>query len=432
MIDNIVIPPLDDFYTGIDANSEGLSIAAEWNLANAEVSYLDDNRRVVFSGIQSHGTGDLTFDVRDQSIGIGMTNFTGSYSVEGLRVGNKNSPIQGGAELLLSLEVFQAMDFNLNGYTQVKAGGASGGGVRLDGNYTFVDSNFGLSLDENSEGVWATDVFYDLRLRDVTVDVKNDGVLITKGEVYSWMDINNLRWGNKDTGRSLGRVQLSRFEKGSSLEIQPGGAGAVCVGASGGDASACSTNGGRWEDRGNQGITVSLKNIYADAGVPSSSHPDWPLWGNNSLTWENNRDNGAWGTGTQIIFSNFSTNDGLGTSDSNNYGLQANLNIDVYETKVLKKTAGADVNGVTGSIGDELIYDSSDRDTYSYVTNPTAAQIENRPLGFAVQGNVSFKELHVDAIQLKHPDVTTPQNVVYGAVLQNLNLTTNLTATPIQ
>ncbi|MBQ0730981.1 MAG: hypothetical protein KBT75_09795, partial [Oleispira antarctica] len=121
-----------------------------------------------------------------------------------------------------------------------------------------------------------------------------------------------------------------------------------------------------------------------------------------------------------------------GTNDTNNYGLQANLNIDVFETRVLKKSGGTDANGVTGNLGDELIYDDSSRNSYTYIASPDSTQKTLRPLGFAVKGNVSFKELNIDAVQLKHPNVAQPQTVFYGVVMQNMNLTTNLTATPIQ
>lgn len=414
--------------------TQGVSSSVAWNLANAEVSYIDDGRRVVFSGIESHGSGDLTVNVRDQKLGIGMSNFVGSYSIDGLRVGNKDSELQGGAELLLSLEVFQAMDFELNGYTEITAGGATGGGVHVDGDYYFSNTNFALSLDETENGVWATGVLYDIHLRDFTVDVEEEGILINRGEQWSTMDIADMRWGNKNTGRSLGRIKLERFERDSSLLIQPGGAGQVCVGATGGSSGECTGAGGRWEDRGNQGMTVALKAAFADSGVTS----DRRAIARNRLTWENNRrvipgnDTRINGSGTAIIIDNYSTNDGLGPGTDNTHGLQANLNIDVYETRVLKKGNGVDANGVTGNAGDELIYNNSDRNVYSYVETPSEAQIANRPLGFAVQGNVKFKELYVDAIQLKHPDIAAPQTVVYGAVLQNFNLTTNLTATPIQ
>lgn len=431
-----------NFYTGLDASSEGLSLHTEWNLANADLSYIDDGRRVVISGLQSYGTGNSTIDIRNQKLAVGVSDLVGSYSIDGLRVGSKTAPIQGGAELLLTLEVFQAMDFNIDGYTEITAGGETGGGIRIDGDYFFSDSNIGLSIDENGKGIWATGVNYDIHLRDITFDVASNftengrlipgGVKINRGEQWSTMDINDLRWGNKTTGTSLGRVKLERFEQNSSLAIIPGGAGGVCVGGSlNASGNGCSGV-GRFEDRGEQGITVSLKAAFANAGTTL----DGTATARNRLTWENNRHINSSGSdikGTQIVFDNYSTNDGTGTGDSNDYGFQANLNIDVFETKVLKKTTGSDANGINGNVGDELIYSDSNRDTYTYVASPNTAQKELRPLGFAVQGNVSFKELNVDSVQLVHANApSAPQTVFYGVVLQNLNLTTNLTATPIQ
>jgi hypothetical protein len=419
-----------NFYSGLSSTSEGLSMATQWNLANAEVSYIDDGRRVVFSGIQSFGSANTTIDVRDQKIAIGISDLKGSYSVDGLRIGNKTAPLQGGAELLLALEIYQAMDFDIDGFTEITAGGVSGGGIRIDGDYFFSNANIGLSIDENEEGIWATGVNYDIHLRDITFDVENDGLKINRGEQWSTMDIADLRWGNKTSGRSLGRIKIERFEQNSLLAIKPGGAGEVCVGASATSESACGGAGGRWEDRGEQGMTVSLKAAFADEGLTS----DGSAIARNRLTWENNRELQPNGEvrGTQMIFDNYSTNDGMGPSDTNDYGLQANLNIDVYETKVLKKITGTDPNGVVGNLGEELIFDGTARDTYTYVASPNTSQRALRPLGFAVKGNVSFKELNIDAVQLKHPNVAVPQTLFYGVVMQNLNLTTNLTATPIQ
>jgi hypothetical protein len=419
-----------NFYSGLSSTSEGLSMVTQWNLANAEVSYIDDGRRVVFSGIQSFGSANTTIDVRDQKIAIGISDLKGSYSVDGLRIGNKTAPLQGGAELLLALEIYQAMDFDIDGFTEITAGGVSGGGIRIDGDYFFSNANIGLSIDENEEGIWATGVNYDIHLRDITFDVENDGLKINRGEQWSTMDIADLRWGNKTSGRSLGRIKIERFEQNSLLAIKPGGAGEVCVGASATSESACGGAGGRWEDRGEQGMTVSLKAAFADEGLTS----DGSAIARNRLTWENNRELQPNGEvrGTQMIFDNYSTNDGMGPSDTNDYGLQANLNIDVYETKVLKKITGTDPNGVVGNLGEELIFDGTARDTYTYVASPNTSQRALRPLGFAVKGNVSFKELNIDAVQLKHPNVPVPQTLFYGVVMQNLNLTTNLTATPIQ
>ncbi len=437
-------PYATSFYSGLSGTSDGLSAAVEWNLANAEVAYIDNGRMVVVSGIESYGRGDLTLDVRSfdhdnntetadkTAIAMGMNRIQGSYNIDGLRVGNKTAPIQGGAELLLSLEVFQAMDFNLDGYTLITAGGVSGGGIQVDGDYLFSDTNIGLSIDENGNGVWATGVNYDIHLRGIQVDVSNTGLSVNRTEQWSTMNVDNMRWGNKSTGRSLGRIMLERFEKGSSLKIRPGGAGAVCVGASATTATACGNTGGRWEDRGSEGITVASKSAFAPEGLTSDGST-----ARNRLTWENNRDadvNGNLinGSGTQIIFDSYSTSDGLGVTGTNKYGFRADLQVDVFETKVAKKFSGADANGITGNQGDELIYDDASRTTYTYITSPTAAQKARRPLGFAVKGNVSFKDFQVDKVQLKHPDVVTPQTVFSGIVMQNMNMTTNLTATPIR
>ncbi|UTW48713.1 DUF6160 family protein [Bacterioplanoides sp. SCSIO 12839] len=433
-------PYAQNFYTGLSVNSEGLSAAVEWNLEQANVAYIDNTRTVIFSGIESYGRGDVTLDLRQfdhdnnpgtlnkSAIALGLNRFQGSYSIDGLKVGNKNAPIQGGAELLLSLEVFQAMDFNLDGYTLITAGGVSGGGIQVDGDYLFSDSNIGLSVDENGQGVWATGVDYEIHLRGFQVDVSDSGLSINRTEQWSTMDVNDMRWGDRNTGRSLGRIVLERFEKGSSLTINPGGAGAVCVGANAADASSCGTAGGRWEDRGNEGLTVALKAAFEPEGLTSAG-----TTARNRLTWENNRrtdasGNSINGSGTQIIFDGYSTNDGLGTSDTNDYGFRANLNIDVFETKVLKKGNPT----LDPEVGRELIYDDDTRTTFTYVENPTEAQKALRPLGFAVQGNVSFKDFQIDQVQLKHPDVVAPQTVFTGIVMQNLNMTTNLTATPIR
>jgi hypothetical protein len=68
---------------------------------------------------------------------------------------------------------------------------------------------------------------------------------------------------------------------------------------------------------------------------------------------------------------------------------------------------------------------------YRYVSNPTAAEKENRPLGFAVQARSQFKELSINNIDLVH-STGGAQTALYGAKLQNVDIKANLTATPIQ
>lgn len=435
----------DKFYAGINSASQGLSIEGQWNLDYAHFKYTDNANSVIVSNLISDGAGDMALHVFDDGgiskLALGFDNVLGQYSIDGLKVGSDTSDLQGGIELLLMLEVFQSMDFTFNGYTYVSASGNAGAGkLSFDGDYLFSDTTIGLSVDDNDNGIWATGVDYEIHFRDVTLDVDANGLRIARGEQWSSLDIDDMRWGDKTTGKSMGRVKLERFEKDSELIISAGGAGALCVGATASDSAGCAADGGRWENRGNEGLNIFIKGGFTDAGLTSDG-----TTAVNRLTWENNRTNGENGTGTQIIFDNFSTNDGLGTTDTNNYGLRASLDIDVFETKVLKKSDGLDANGVTGSVGQELIYDNIEPvpandpirgNGYTYMDS-AVVELDSglqklRPLGFAVQGNVSFKELNIGAIQLKHPSVATPETVFYGLVMQNFNLTTNLTATPIR
>ncbi|MCW9011702.1 hypothetical protein, partial [Marinobacter sp.] len=62
--------------------------------------------------------------------------------------------------------------------------------------------------------------------------------------------------------------------------------------------------------------------------------------------------------------------------------------------------------------------------------SPSEADRLNRPLGFAVKAETRFKELTINNIDLVHP-VGGAQTAVFGAVLQNVNIRANLTATPI-
>ena len=253
----------------------------------------------------------------------------------------------------------------------------------------------------------------------MTIDMSSQGLSIVQGESWSTMDIGNLRVGNKLSGGSFGRIALHTYEKGSSMTIKGGGAGDVLVG-------------GTMEHRGSQGVTVSLKNIFADA-VSAVKR--------NRFTWETNRTTSGGvpqkNSGMQIAFDNFTTNDGV--DGQNTYGLQNDINVDIYQTKVIKKSDGPDSNGVVGNRGDEKIMDSSQPAGYKYVSNPTATDIANRPLGFAVKADTRFKELSVGSVKLIHPSQYNPADpvnsgstILYGMKIQNVDIVSNLTATPIQ
>ncbi|MCY1436974.1 hypothetical protein D9M71_531170 [compost metagenome] len=234
------------------------------------------------------------------------------------------------------------------------------------------------------------------------MDVSNNGVELSKGTYWSKLDVADLRWGDRNTGTSLGRLVLKRFEQGSTLALSSGGAGALCVGGSGANAGACSAGGGRWEDRGNEGVSVKLKNVFVrDAAVESSSNGVATDEKRNQIIWETNRVNGAAGSGSQLVVDNFYISDGNPADpNANTYGFNADLNPDVAPTKVCTK------NG----------------DSCTPVTPD--------PLGFAVNGRIHFKEANVERLQHVHPTGGAATSM-YGIKVQNADISANLTATPI-
>lgn len=432
----------------VDAGPQGLRLAAQWSLSQADLSYTEDGNQVIFSGLQSWGQGDVTVNVtRDETINgtrffdglrIGFEGLKGGYRINGLRVGDENAPLQGGTELLLALGFYPAYEFELDGHITLGAGGASGEGLTINSDIQIRNGSAALiasPYDEGSgeisqQGIWVTDLDYDLHVRNMTVDVTSDGLAIIKGEAWSTMDVGNLRVGDRTDGASFGRFVLQSYETGSSMTISPGGAGTVCAGGVGSDATTCAASGGVWEDRGAEGVTVSIKQVLARA-VDATRR--------NAITWESNRQLDGAGSpindsGMKLVLNDIYTSDGGDFDgdgiDDNTFGIQTDIAVDVYQTRVVKKTDGADSQGVVGNRGDEKILDASQPAGYRYVAAPTATDIENRPLGFAVQAQTQFKELSVNNVDLVHPTGGT-QTAIYGVKLQNFDIQANLTATPI-
>ncbi len=431
-----------------DAGPQGLRLSTEWSLQLADLSYTEDGNRVIFSGLQSWGQGDVTVNVtRDGEINgtrfydglrIGFEDINAGYRINGLRVGSDDAPLQGGTELLLALGFYPAYEFELDGQVTLGAGGASGEGLTINsdihirnGRAAIIAAPYDEGAGEISQkGLWLSDLSYDAHVRDMTLDVTEEGLAIVKGEAWSMMDVGNLRVGDKRTGASFGRFVVQKYETGSSMAIVPGGAGEVCAGGSGTTPAACAASGGIWEARGEEGITIQLKQIFAGA-VDETRR--------NALTWETNRQLDAGGnpvndTGTKLVLNDIHTSDGGDFDgdgvDDNTFGIRTDLSVDVYQTKVVKKTDGADALGVAGARGDEKIMDPTAAAGYRYVSSPTAAELENRPLGFAVQARSRFKELSINNIDLVHPG-GGPQTAMYGVKMQNFDIEANLTATPI-
>ncbi|MDH4553776.1 hypothetical protein E8F11_01075 [Pseudomonas sp. BN417] len=416
---------------GGDPNSgaKGLTADVSWNMANSSVSLTDNGNSMWFSGLRTHGTGQFTLDLTKgcaagastgcyagtqsdmgkgsynghfDGLRLGLANIKGGYSFDGLRVGSPTAPLQGGTELLVLMEIFPAYDFTLNGQITLLPGGKVGDGLRYNADFFFTDARAAISVDETGKGLWLAGTNYDMHFRDGSVDVSNNGVELSKGTYWSRLDVADLRWGDRNTGASLGRLVLKRFEQGSTLALSSGGAGALCVGGSGANAGACSASGGRWEDRGNEGVSVKLKNVFVrDTAVESSSNGVATDEKRNQIVWETNRVNGASGSGSQLVVDNFYTSDGNPSDpNANTYGFNADLNLDVAPTKACTRNGG------------------------------TCTPVTPDPLGFAVNGRIHFKEVNVERLQHVHPTGGAVTSM-YGIKVQNADIGTNLTATPI-
>lgn len=430
------------------AGPQGLRLSTEWSLQLADLSYTEDGNRVIFSGLQSWGQGDITVNVtRDGEINgtrfydglrIGFEDVSAGYRINGLRVGSDDAPLQGGTELLLALGFYPAYEFEMDGQVTLGAGGANGEGLTINsdihirnGRAAIIAAPYDEGAGEISQkGLWISDLSYDSHVRDMTMDVTEEGLDIIKGEAWSTLDVGNLRVGDKDVGASFGRFVVQKYETGSSMTIVPGGAGDVCAGGSGATQADCAASGGIWEARGSEGITIRLKQVPARAVSDTRK---------NAFTWETNRQTDASGnpinnTGTKLVLDDIHTSDGEDLDgdgvDDNTFGIRTDLSVDVYQTKVVKKTDGADTLGVIGARGDEKIMDPASAAGYRYVSSPTAADLENRPLGFAVRARSQFRELSINNIDLVHP-TGGPQTAVYGVKMQNFDIEANLTATPI-
>jgi hypothetical protein len=85
---------------------------------------------------------------------------------------------------------------------------------------------------------------------------------------------------------------------------------------------------------------------------------------------------------------------------------------------------------VSGNKGDEKVMNADG--TYYYVApgDMTAANIANRPVGIAVRTRTHFKELDFERVNLAHP-TGGDSTLLYGLKLQNFDVTTDITATPL-
>lgn len=441
---------MTNFYSKVTSTSDGISLYNEWNLT-AQFIYTDDGHVLIADNVQTWGSGYITLDIRNGAdsidntndvaedfLAIGVRDYKVNYSLDGFKTEDSNGQLQSGYELL---GLYSDAEFTLNAGIEIRGGGASGSGITFDGDVFITEGNFGVTktilnyddgdaLNDRNIGIYLAGVTYEFHFRDVTLDVDSGGIQIVLGDIWSEMDITDVRFGDKHTGSSMGGINVKQYQSGSQLTINGGGATSGCVGGTGADFAACEADGGYWLDTSSQGVTIASKRILNQRS------------GNleNSVTWTTNRpvnDNGTPGVtdddfydpGLSLKIDNIYTSDGYDDT-TNTHGIQNTMTLDVAKSRVIKKATGADSNGIIGNEGDELITDGAGG--YTYVTSPTDLEKANRPETLVLSNNVKIKELNIDSILMQHPNAGSADTLINGIKLQNLNLNSTLSVSPIR
>lgn len=424
------------YFNGFNGWGEGTVTLDLTQRTEANPADLYDNP-YVYNPLTGQGEFDdnIGYD-RENKVGlhdglrIDFIDVRGEYSFSGVTVGTSDeeatdSALMGGTELLLALEVFPSYSFTLNGNLTIAPGGqinsdGIGGtqGLTLNADLRITDGNAAISVNEDNRGIWLTGVTYDLHMRGASLDVTADGLTFNKGLAWSTIKVGSYNsatgeieggiiFGSRDDGKNLGAFTLERLEDQTTISVASGGAGEVCIGGSGVGQSACEADGGRFEDRGEQGLTIKVKAKFAKAILPGEEG-----YATRDTRYDGKGNRFSWTqpNGTTLTLDNFSTSDG--PDGGNDYGLNIDLNLDVARTAVRNDDGFyIDVDG--GVINENQI--STDG-----------------PLGFAVLGRVHFKQLNIDGLKLSATPDSAPQTLISQIIIQNADIQANLTATPIR
>ncbi len=437
----------DAGYQGLRLDTQ-LSVISPNNESN--FVYMDDGNSLMLSRFEAFMDGDLTLDVTSagtlgttefyDGLRLGFEDLAFGYQVEGYRVAESTGDIEdlktqqeqaahtipGVSGGLLGLSGYPSLQGVLNGHITLGPGGNQGQeGITINSDITVSDGEVASFLQSDGNGLWLSGLNYDVHLRDMMLDVTSEGLVIYEGESWSRMDVTDFRVGDRASGASFGRLILESYEAGSETLIKAGGAGAICIGGSGSDASSCAADGGRWEDRGSEGLTIASTKFFQAANEIEGKR--------NRFTWETNRTGEGTaspvnGSGQQLVFDNFSTNDGDGLTDT--YGFRSQYQVDVASAHVVKKSDGADSNGVVGNKGDIKVMNADGSYRYVAPGAMTAQDYADRPVGIAMRTQTQFKEFDIDKVNLVHP-VGGESTLLYGLKFQNFDLTTDITATPL-
>lgn len=357
-----------------DSGLQGLRLSSQWSLKEGQIGYTTNGHTVYITGIRSWGKGDFTVDVTRQGsqegtdffdgLRLGFDGLSGGYRSDGLRAGDESAPRQAGLELLGLSPVYEFG--GLDGHITFGPGSEEGqAGMIINADLVIRDAVSGALLNDQGQGLWAEDQYHDIMLRDMTLQVTEEGLELVMDEGRQTLDIGNLRLGERGEGESFGRFVFQSYETGSALTISGMG-------------------------DGSEGLRIRRQRILAQEMDETRR---------NRFVWETRRESPegvpANDTGLKLVLENIHTSDGADlTGDgevSNTFGLQSDTRIDV---------------------------------------RPDPRQ-QGEPPGLGLENRTRFRELNVGSLDLVHPSggATT---ALHGISLQNMDVRSDLVATPIQ
>ena len=275
-------------YPGGSTSDSGLTTDLSLNIEDGNLRYADDvgngGAYVWFAGLAGHVTGTMTTNVVRQDdtnlsdgLKFGFSGLSGAWRVQGLYVTDSvtdtpyNSDgsyktLQGGAEFLYLLRLYQAFDFeSWDANVFVKGGGYSGEGITLNIDSVISNINGGFLVDYddvcvNGCGIWSSDMNIQSNIRNMTLDVEQgvtdftfmdaNGVITNpsweaiyiRSSLHGYKDIGSVNFGNYDSlsdATSIGSLTIDEFQ----------------------NMNAAISTGGDTE-RGVQGITIFLQNEF--------------------------------------------------------------------------------------------------------------------------------------------------------------------------
>lgn len=380
-------------------DEQGLNGRYNIDLNNADFSWTTNNKSLVFAGVDFNLTmlasesDQFTLDVINKD-NLAYLNFI----LEGARIEFDVNQILAGSDSYGQLH----SRFDLRADIQLTGGGRiNDQGIKYNADVAISNGSLGITNSQGS-GLWFEGVSFNYKAQQGTIDVINssdthefisgrNAVLISSESTQAFLHVSRAKIGSETAGVSFGGFDAEFITAGNLLAISSSTLATGCWFATGGE-TACNQAGGTWIDSQGSGIHLSLKTEllkgYEDNGTSFINRLDW-IDADEGPNW------------TRWSFNDIYTTDGEGDLSSNDFGLRAELDVHMADTKVKQ-------------------FDEN---------NPGAAPTVTSKQGMALQSNLQFKELVVGSFDLLHNSGSIEQD--HGVLMQNVNISANTTFTPI-